>query len=113
MASNIIQAGVKVIDVVTPSAVNAGDLVIIGQIYGIALTSAAANTVVSLAIGCTARLRKVTGTGFSFAAGDNVFWHIAGANATTSATGNVKIGVAGAAVGTADTAVNVHLNSSF
>lgn len=99
--------------VAAPAAVNSGDLVIVGQMFGVAQASAASGANVSLRTGGVHSLRKLNGASTSYAAGANLYWDATNANVTISATGNTRIGVAGAAAANADTLAVVRLNPSF
>lgn len=113
MAKNITMDGVKRLTFAAPAAVNSGDLVVVSQAFGVALSSAASAANVVLSVGPTATLRKLNGASTSQAVGTNVHWDATNANATISATSNLKIGVAAAATANTDTTISVHLNPSF
>lgn len=113
MATNVTMPGVKRVTVAAPAAVNSGALVNVSNLFGIALTNAASAANVVLEVGPTATLRKLNGASTSQAVGTNVYWDATNANCTISATSNLRIGVAAAAVANADTSISVHLNPSF
>lgn len=113
MATNITNDDPTLAVVPAPAAINSGALVLVGQAFGVALHSAASAANVTIKIGATAALRKITGASTSFAAGANVHWDATNANATVSATSNLKIGVAVVAAGNTDALVTVRLNPSF
>lgn len=111
MATNITADGSR-LPVVAPAAVNAGSLVVVGNIFGVALTSAASAANVVIQTGpALARLRKLAGAAIN--QGANVHWDATNANCTVSATSNTKIGVAAITAASADTIVEVRLNGSF
>lgn len=112
MAINITQDGGR-LTVVAPAAVSSDDLVLVGTMFGIALTDAASAANVVIQTGVVATIPKTNAVSMSMAQGAVVYWDNSGKKATTSATSNTKIGVAMAAVSnTADT-VSVRLNPSF
>jgi predicted RecA/RadA family phage recombinase len=113
MARNIVLPGLRRLTVTAPATAAAGDLVIVNRMFGIALTAAASAASVPIDTGATATLRKLNGASTSQLAGSNVHWDATNANATTSATSNLLIGVAAAATANADTSITVHLNPSF
>lgn len=112
MARNFVSEGCSV-TLPAPAAVSSGDLVIIGQLFGIAQASAASAANVAIRTGGIHTLRKVTGASTSVAAGAYVYWDATNANCTISATSNTKIAVAVAAASNTDTTVTVRLNPSF
>jgi predicted RecA/RadA family phage recombinase len=96
--------------VVAAANTNSGDVVILGGGAGIALATTPSGANVPLALGATAQIRKLNGASTAFAAGANVHWDATNANATPSATSNVRIGVAERAAANADTVVVVHFH---
>lgn len=112
MAANITQDGARP-TVVAPAAVSSGDLVLVGTMFGIALTDAASAANVVIQTGVAADIPKTNAASMSMAAGAVVYWDNTGKKATTSATSNTKIGVALAAVSNTAETVNVRLNGSF
>lgn len=112
MATNITQDGGR-LTVVAPAAVSSGDLVLVGTMFGIALTDAASGANVVIQTGTVATIPKTNAASMSMAAGAVVYWDNIGLKATTSATSNTKIGVAMAAVPNTATEVSVRLNPSF
>lgn len=113
MARNIVLSGLRRLTVIAPATAAVGDVVVVNRMFGIALTSAASAASVSIDTGATATIRKLNGASTSQAAGTNVHWDATNANATTSATSNLLLGVAASATANADTSITVHLNPAF
>ena len=112
MARNFLHDGER-ITVVAPANANSGDLVIVGQMFGVAETSPVSGSNVVIRCGGVVTLRKLSGAGTSYSQGANLFWDAVGANVTTSATSNTRIGVAAVAAVNGDTVAAVRLNPSF
>lgn len=86
---NYIQDGDR-ITVVAPSALSAGDGVVVGDLFGVALTAAESGALVVIQITGVVRLAKAAGT---INPGVRVFWQTSGGGrVTTTATGNRPIG---------------------
>jgi predicted RecA/RadA family phage recombinase len=85
---NFVQPGQYGVPVVTPNAVVSGQVVVIGSLYGIAATDAAAGATVSLAMEGVYTLPKVPGDAYT-----------AGAVAKIDATGTVNAAGAVGAIG--------------
>lgn len=113
MASNIKLPGVRTLTVAAPANVNSGQLVVVNQMFGVAIASALSAANVAISVGPTAFLPKANAVSTSQAAGSNVHWDATNGVCTISATSNLKIGVAAAAAGNTDTRVEVHLNPGF
>jgi len=77
----------------TPGAdVAVGDVVVQGELVGIAKTPIAANALGALAVDGVFDLPKATGVGTAITAGALVYWDVADAQATTDAdTGTNKL----------------------
>lgn len=112
MATNI-HGETDFLDFTLTANCNSGDLIKAGNLFGIAVTSGSTGDVVALRTGVRASLKKLSGASTSFAVGDNVYWDATNAQATVSATSNLKIGVVLAAAANAATAVTVALNKSW
>lgn len=112
MAKNVTQDGDR-LTVVAPAAVASGDLVLVGNAFGIAITSASSGANVAIETGVVADLPKTNAASMSMAAGALAYWDNSGKKVTTSATSNTKIGVAMAAVSNTAETVSVRLNGSF
>lgn len=90
------------VTVVMPYAVGAGSGVLVGGLFGVAVSSCASGgTGVMSLNGVYTDLVKATGTGEAWAVGDRLYWSDANKNLTKNSTGNYAVGVALAAVGTA------------
>jgi predicted RecA/RadA family phage recombinase len=112
MAENILGAGQR-ITVVAPAAINSGQFFNVGNLFGIALASAASAAAVAMATGVECQLRKLNGVSTSYAQGALLYWDATNSNVTISATSNRLIGMATAAGANADTIATVRLNPSF
>jgi predicted RecA/RadA family phage recombinase len=112
MARNFVHDGERM-TVVSPWNVNSGDVVIVGQMFGIAQASAASGSNVPIRTGGTHTLRKLNGASTSIAQGANCHWDNTNSNVTFSATSNTRLGVAAIAAVNADTVITVRLNPSF
>ncbi len=112
MARNFIAAGESPA-VVAPAAINSGDLVIVGSMFGVAQHSAASAANVVIRTGGIHSLRKLTGVSTSIGQGANCYWDATNANVTFSATANTRIGVAAVAAANTDALITVRLNPSF
>lgn len=102
---NFVQPGDTVV-VAAPAAVNSGDGVVVGAIFGVAVNGAANGADVPIKTMGVFDLPKAGGD--AFAVGDRVYWS-AGANECT-ATGNYPIGTAVAAAAGGDATVRVRLD---
>jgi predicted RecA/RadA family phage recombinase len=85
---NFVQPGDYGVPVVTPNAVVSGQVVVVGSLYGIAATDAAAGATVALALEGVYTLPKVPGDAYT-----------AGAIAKIDATGTVNAAGAVGAIG--------------
>lgn len=110
MAINFIQPGDN-LTLTAPVAVTSGEVVVQGSLFGIALTSAATGEKVDVATGRVWLLPKVAADAFT--AGSPVYYAAGAKLATTTASGNTKIGVAIEAAPADSAAVKVRLNASF
>ena len=99
------------IDYTPGSDVAAGDVVVQGELVGVAKTPIAANALGALAVAGVFDLPKASGDG-GIAAGAEVYWDEAEAVAKTdSETGaNKKLGKAVSAAGDTDTTLRVRLS---
>lgn len=112
MARNFLHDGERM-TVVAPANANSGDLVVVGQMFGIAETSPVSGSNVVIRCGGVATLRKLNGASSSFAQGANLHWDATNANVTISATSNTRIGVAAVAAANTDVVATIRLNPSF
>jgi len=110
MAQNHVQAG-KVIPWTngTSADVESGDVVVIGELVGIALGDIADGAVGSVAIGEVWELPKAAP--LVIAQGDRVYWDVADGNINKTATDNEDAGVAFVAAASAATVVQVLINA--
>lgn len=95
----------------TPGAdLAAGEVVVQGELVGVATRPIPANTPGGLAVEGVFDFAKATGVGTAVTAGANVYWNDAANQATTTATGNKLIGKSVRAAADADATVRVRLN---
>jgi predicted RecA/RadA family phage recombinase len=98
MIAKYVQKG-ESIDYTPAADVAAGDVVVIGNIVGVAKLDIPANTLGSLSLtGIYAVVKDTTVIGL----GTKVYWNAANKKATTTATNNTSIGLAVSASGSAD-----------
>jgi predicted RecA/RadA family phage recombinase len=116
MATNFVQDG-NVIDYTNAgTAIDSGDVVVIGQLIAVALTDIANGATGSVAIGGVFTLPKVSAA--VIAAGESLVWDVSAAgfddNLATPATGDVS-GAAAVAIygaGNGETSVRVRLTGT-
>ena len=95
----------------TPGAdLAAGDVVVQGELVGVATRPIPADTPGGLAVEGVFDFAKATGVGTAVAAGTNVYWDDATNQATATATGNKLIGKSVRAAADADATVRVRLS---
>jgi predicted RecA/RadA family phage recombinase len=82
----------RAIDYTPGAAVAAGDVIVQGELGGVARTPIAANALGSLAVDGVFDFAKATGGGTAITAGATVYWDDTNNVATTTATGNKLIG---------------------
>ena len=106
-----VQAGDQ-IDYTPGAAVAAGDVVVQGDLIGVAKQPVAANALGALAVAGVFDFPKATGGGSAIAAGATVYWDVADQQAKTdSETGaNKLLGKTVAAAGDNDTTVRVRMS---
>lgn len=112
MATNILDDGEQ-IDITASGNVTSGQLLVAGQMFGVALISGVSGDRIPVATGVRATLPKMNAASNAFTVGANVHWDATNAVVTASATSNLKIGVATAAAATSDATAIVRLNGSF
>jgi predicted RecA/RadA family phage recombinase len=102
-----IQDGARVA-VTAPATVSAGAGVLVGQLFGAALTDAASGATVTIQTEGVVTLAKASG---AINEGVRVFWDNTNGNVTTTATGNMCIGwaVGPGNYGSGVTTINVKL----
>jgi len=94
----------------TPTVdVAAGDVIVQGELVGVAKLDIKANTLGALAVMGVFDFAKATGGGTAITAGANVYWDNTNKVATTTATGNKLIGKCGKAAADADATVRVRM----
>ena len=94
----------------TPGAnVSAGDVVVQGDLVGIAKLDISAGAIGALAVTGVFDVPKASGAGTAIAAGAKVYWNAANKQATTTATGNKYLGKSVRAAADADATVRVRL----
>lgn len=82
----------KSIDYIPNSAVEAGAVVVQGELVGVATRPVPANTLGALAVSGVFDFPKETGSSTAISAGANVYWDVADGEATTDAdTGTNKL----------------------
>ncbi|KAB2883032.1 MAG: DUF2190 family protein [Pseudorhodoplanes sp.] len=109
---NYVQPG-NTITLAAPYAVESGDGLLVGAIFGVATGAAANGEPVEAALVGVFDLKKVGSQ--AWAAGDKVYWDNTNKQATKTATDNTLIGAAVEAVdnGASDIIGRVRLNGSF
>lgn len=104
---NFVQPGDTVV-VAAPAAVNSGDGVVVGAIFGVAVNGAPNGADVPIKTMGVFDLPKAGGD--AFAVGDRVYWSAGANECTATATGNYPIGTAVAAAAGGDATVRVRLD---
>lgn len=108
---NFVEHG-EVMPILAPTGgVVSGDLTIQGIIFGVAATTAAEGERVNLKLGGVYNLPAATSQAWT--QGAALYWDNTNKVATTTASGNTKIGAAFAAKLAADASGRVYLNRSF
>ncbi len=107
MAKNFIQAG-ETLTVPAPAAVASGDVVISGAIVGVARGAAESGNPVDVATNGVWELPKVGANAFTV--GALVYWDSGTGLATTTSSGNTKLGVAVEAAAASTGTVKVRLS---
>ena len=92
------------------AAVSAGDVVVVGDLVGVATRDIAANALGALNINEVFRFPKTAGTGEAIAQGKIVYWDATNEVATETASTHKVIGKTIAAAGDDDATVDVNLN---
>lgn len=102
----------EAIDYTPTSAVTAGDVVVLGDLVGVAKRDIAANELGSLHVAGMLDFPKATGASTGITAGTNVYWDDAGdiATADDASGANKLIGKCVLAASDADTVVRVRMN---
>ncbi len=103
---NFVQPG-DTVTVVAPVAVNSGDGLLVGTLFGVALSSVAISTNVEIITEGVVDLPKAA---VAVTQGAKVYWDNTARNVTTTAGANTLIGCAIVAVAVGDGTVRVRLN---
>lgn len=98
------------IDYTPGGNIAAGEVVVIGELVGVAKTPIAANTLGALVVEGIFDFAKATGGGTAISAGANVYWDDTNNMATTTASGNKLIGKCVKAAADGDATVRVRMN---
>lgn len=107
MTARYVQKG-ESIDYRPSAAVAAGDVIVQGNLVGIARLDIEAGTLGALAVVGVFEIAKATG---AVTVGAALYWNATNKNVTTTATSNTYIGKAVTAAESADTTVCVLLNA--
>ena len=99
-----------VVDYTPGSAVSAGDVVVQGDLVGVARNDIPANRLGGLAVSGVFDFPKATGDGEGIDAGAKVYWDSNNKKATETADGNTYLGKAVADAGDDDATVRVRLS---
>lgn len=100
-----------VLDVTTPSGgATSGLGLLIGSLFGIAVTTTVAGDPVALHTeGVFDHVKEGAGSGQAFAVGDAVYWDDTNKRLTKTTTGNTKVGYATATALTTDTTLRFRI----
>jgi len=98
------------IDYTPATDVAAGDVVVQGELIGVAKVPIPADKLGALAVTGVFDFRKATGAGEAIGVGANAYWDETNQQATTTATGNKLIGRTVAAAGDDDETIRVRWN---
>lgn len=109
MTTKIVQDG-DVITVTAPRALSSGDGVLIGALFGIALTDAANGASVDIAVDCVATVNKTSALAISV--GDRLFWDDTNHVVNKTATAQSCVGIAVEAAANPSATVKMLLESS-
>ncbi|MEX2186319.1 MAG: DUF2190 family protein [Pirellulales bacterium] len=105
--ATFVQVG-ESIDYTPGSAVAAGDVVVQGDLVGVAKVPITANVLGALAV--TGVFDFAKNTGVSFTVGQILYWDDTANQATTTSAGNKQIGKVVRAAGTSDTTVRIRVS---
>jgi predicted RecA/RadA family phage recombinase len=109
---NYVESG-KLVTVVAAANVTAGNIVVVGQMFGVATKTVLTGAEFEMHCGGVFDFAKLNAASMSMAAGANVYWDVTNAIAVANATNNTRIGVALHAVSNTAAKVRVRLNDSF
>lgn len=111
MSQNFLQPGEHITIAAAPVAVSSGDGVLVGSMFGVASGDAASGEEVVLAVVGVFEFSKVVGEAFTV--GQPLYFTTATQALTSTATGNVLIGVAIKAAASADITAEVRLHGAW
>jgi predicted RecA/RadA family phage recombinase len=103
---NFVQMG-NTVTIPAPTAINSGDGVVVGSLFGIAAGTVDSGDDLDLTLIGVFTLPKVSA--LAIAIGDTVYWDAATKLVTKTSSGNTKIGVAVSAAANPSASVNVRL----
>lgn len=110
---NYVESG-KLVTVVAAANITKGNIVVVGQMFGVATKNALTGEEVELHMGGVFDFAKLNAASMSIGVGGNAYWDATNAVIVANVTGNTRVGVnAGAAVSNTATSIRVRLNSSF
>jgi len=89
MAKNVVNADGLAVQITAPANYTSGQAVLLGDLFGVALSTVTVGAQVALQVEGIVRLPKASG---SIGAGVRVFWDATAGRVTTTATGNRCIG---------------------
>lgn len=110
MAKNYIQPG-RYLEVTAPAALDSGDFVKVGSLFGFAQNDAASGAAVQIdtegvhTIACASAA--------VIAVGDALYWDVADGEVNKTAASNWYVGVAASAAGNGVTSVDIRLNGAM
>ena len=100
----------ETIDYTAAGAVNAGAVIVLGDLVGVANRAIPANTLGSLMVEGVFDFVKATGAGTALAVGTIVYWDVANNRVTSVATGNKLLGKVVMAASDSDPRVRVRMS---
>lgn len=109
MTAMFVQEGAAV-DYTPSAAVAAGDVVVQGDLVGVAKRAIAANALGSLSLTGVFDLPKAAGTSTAITAGTTAYWDATNSQVTATSSGNKLLGKTIRAAADADTTVRVRLS---
>lgn len=108
--ATVSQTGGELVSYTPGSAVAAGDVILIGNVVGVAPRDIAASTLgVLLIANAVVKFPKTAGSGAAIAVGVQLYWDAGNEVATATASTHKKLGVSILAATDADTEVRVRL----
>jgi predicted RecA/RadA family phage recombinase len=104
---NLIEDGLTLQYTVAGAAVKSGDLVVVGDVTGVAVTDGVVGETITLNCKGVYALPKASGSAIS--QGVKIYWDATNSVVTTTATSNKQIGFAWSAAASADTVLSAKL----